>query len=481
MENKTVSAKWTNYWILFAIMLFSIVCRLISTSGSNVIPGLGGMYYPLQVRCLLERGALGYSDMPLVFWIEALAAKLIILTGLLPVNNAIVLACRLVNALVPSLIVIPVFYLARSIFENTAKPGYLAVVLALSVLNPSVLVVFAVDFDKNAISMLFVYMTIYYLWQYINSKTVKPAVMTVVSVLLTLLTHFGCFSALFAFLLILALVMGFSNAGRLIQWFRDSRIRIVILTIILAALIMLPVLVLHYDDKRFFHLASLFASPLQLFENSLFLLMLKGKFILDLPNLFFFIVINSFSVLSVITYFRLRKRMGREESAFFLSLVLWFVFLSNPFINTDIFRRLLFISLIPLTIVIIFFFRYFRKPVRRTIAVILALLLILTVATCGIRKTYISKDEYTELLTVRNMIQKPDSAIVLAQHRLEFWTSWTLRMKSGQLMGIKPKEYSKYSQVLYIVQKSNSRFQEEIPKTAVLIHGGKYFDLYKIH
>jgi hypothetical protein len=480
MKTKLFSATPAGTWILFAVMIFTVVCRLVATAGSNVIPGLGSMYYPLQVRCLLERGALGYPDMPLVFWIEALAAKMIILTGLLPSANAIVLACRLVNAVVPSLIVIPVFFLARSVFANAVKPGYLAVVLALSVLNPSVLVLFAVDFDKNAISMLFVYATLWFLWQYIHLRTVRTAALAAGSVLLTLLTHFGCFSALFAFLLIFASITAISHAGRLVAWFRVSRIRVAILLAALAVLILLPVLVRYYDGRRFLHLVSWFASPLQLFEHSFFLLMLRGQFIYDGPNTFFLAVINAFSVLSVIAWFRIRRHMSREESGFLLSLVLWFVFLSNPFINTAIYNRLLFISLIPLSVVVIFVFRYFRKPVRLTIAIVLALLLILTVATSGPRKTYISKEEYTELQTVGSLIAKPGSTIVLAQHRLEFWTSWTLRMKSGQLSGIRPHEYAKYAQVLYIVQKSNSMYQEEIPKTAVLIHGGRYFDLYRI-
>lgn len=109
------------------------------------------------------------------------------------------------------------------------------------------------------------------------------------------------------------------------------------------------------------------------------------------------------------------------------------------------------------------------------------LLLILTVVTGGIRKTYISLEEYNELLTVREIIPKPDSTIVLAQHRLEFWISWTLRMKSGQLSGIEPHEYSKYAQILYIAQKSNISLQEEIPGKAVMIRRGRYFDLYRIH
>jgi len=480
MKSKIFSYKGLNYWVLFSVLILSIVCRLISTANSQVIPGLGSMYYPLQVRCLIERGTLGYSDMPLVFWIEALTARLIIFFSHLPVSSAIVLACKLVNVVVPSLIVIPVFFLAKSISGNTMHPVYLAVVLALSVLNPSVLVIFAVDFDKNAISMLFVYLSMYFLWQFIHQKTIRSLVMIAVSVLLTLFTHFGCFSALFAFLLILTVVNALFYSRKWMAWFKESKIRVVIACLALKTLILLPFIVKLYDNQRYEHLLSYFAAPLQLFDHSFFLLMLQGEFIYDWPNVLFLVIINSFSVLSVITWFKLRKRMKKEESHFFLSLVLWFVFLSNPFINTAIYNRLLFISLIPLTILIIFIFHYFRKPVKITVAVILALLLMLTVATNGVHRTYISKEEYAEMKEMRKIIAHPSSTIVLAQHRLEFWTSWTLRIKSGQLAGIRPSEYPKFYQVLYIVQKSN-QFQEEIPKEAKLIHAGKLFDLYKIH
>lgn len=158
---------------------------------------------------------------------------------------------------------------------------------------------------------------------------------------------------------------------------------------------------------------------------------------------------------------------------------LWFVFLSSPFINTEIYNRLLFTSLIALTIIIIFIFSYFKRPVKMTIAIILTLLLILTVATNGVHRTYISKEEYGELKRMTKFIPQPSSSIVLAQHRLEFWTSWTLHIRSGQLRGIKPSEYPKYSKVLYIVQKSN-QYKEDVPKAAVLIHPGQYFDSYEV-
>ncbi len=480
MKNKSSMESSIRYGILFAIAFISIVCRLIATADSHLIPGLGSMYYPLQVRCLLERGTLGYRDVPLVFWIEALAARIIILVSSMPVSDSIVFACRIVNAVLPSLIVIPVFCLAQSVTNRKIHPGYLAVVLALSVLNPSVLVLFAIDFDKNAISMLFVYMTLYYLWQFSNHRKTKELVMMAGSVILTLLTHFGCFSCLLLFLVIFTLVTGILNFNRIAKWIRASGIRIVFLIFALIALMLLPFILKIYDNQRFMHLASYISDPMHFFRHSFFMMILNGTFLYDWPNMLYLIIINSFSIGSIIIYFRLRKRMEKREATFYLSLVLWFVLLSNPFINTAIYNRLLFISLIPLTVIIIFIFNYCRKPVRLTMAIVLSLLLTLTVATSGVRRTYISKDEYTELKSLRKMIPKPSSTIVLAQHRLEFWTSWTLRIKSGQLAGIKPYEYPKYSQVLYVVQKSN-QFQEEIPKNASLIHTGRYFDLYRIY
>ncbi|HPS63019.1 MAG TPA: hypothetical protein PLK82_08155 [Bacteroidales bacterium] len=480
MKNKMFTAEKISYTILFVVFALSVVLRLVATSGSSVIPGIGSMYYPLQVRCLLERGSLGYPDMPLVFRLEALVAKLLILFTSLPVDVAIVAACRWVSAVVPSLIVLPVFFLARSVSGRTFPPFYLAVILALSVLNPSVLVLFAIDFDKNAIGMLFVYLTLYYVWEYVRSGRTRHIRLAALSVLLTLFTHFGCFTALFAFLILLALTSGVYHARRLRSWFMASKIRLVVGLYLLIALVLLPVAIKLFDPQRYDHLARYIGAPLDFFRNSLFLEMVKGKFSWDWPNMLYLVVINSFSVGSVIAWFRLRKRLGNAESAFFLSLVLWFVLLSNPFINTAIYRRLLFISLIPMSVVIIFVLHYFRKPVKVTLSVILSLLLLLTVVTSGVRKTFISPEENAELKQVRRHIARPSTTIVLAQHRLEFWTSWTLRMKSGQLSGLKPEEYANYSQVLYLVQKSNAPYQEPLPAGAARIYEGKYFELYRL-
>jgi hypothetical protein len=480
MKQKMLHELRRGGWIPLVLFAISVACRLISTAGSNIIPGTGSMYYPLQVRCLLERGTPGYPDMPLVFWIEAIAAKLILLISNQPAGNSIVLACRIVNVVVPSLIVFPVFLLARSVSNSRMHPAYMAVILALSVLNPTVLVLFSIDFDKNVIGMLFVFLALYYLWQCTSQPGIRPAMLTLLAVILTLLTHFGCFSALFLFLLIFMLTMGLFHFRSLATWMKASGARARGVIFLIAALIFLPAAVALFDPQRYLHFTSFLVSPGEIFTNSLFISMLHGKFVYDGPNLFYLGIINAFSLLSAFTWFRLRKRLEKHESAFLLSVVIWLVSLSNPFINTAIYNRLLFISMIPLTAVMIFLFHHGAKPVKITVAVILSLLLLLTVATSGPRGTFISREEYLEMKEIGKTIPDPATVIVLAQHRVEFWVSWTLRVKSGQLTGIRPDEYRKYSQVLYLSQKNN-RFREEVPKEARLIHAGRHFDLYRIN
>jgi hypothetical protein len=480
MNKKEFIRKYADYIILISIFAFSTVCRYLINFSSNMAPGLDGMYYPLQVRCLLEKGTLGFNDMPFVFWLEALMAKAILLISNYSIDSAVIIGCKLINVIVPSLIVVPVFFFSKSISNNKIKPLYLAIVLALSVLNPTVFVLFSIDFHKNAIGMLFIFIVLYYTWLYLSEKKIKSLVICAFTTILTLLTHFGCFSVLLAFQFILTFVLIVYNFKNLMKWFEKSKWHILLGVSVFIALLLIPVAVKIFDPQRFLHLTGYMFSPLKLFDNSILMLMIKGQSFLHGPRLFFFVILNTFAILSVISFISLRKHLTKAESIFFLTTVLWYVFLSNPFNNIDLFERLLFISLIPLTVVMVFVFTFTKRSVKIPFAVILSLLLLLTILTNGPRKTLVSKQEYPELQKIKNLIPQPSSTIVLAQHGLEWWTGWALHTKTGQICGISPEEYPKYSKVLYIVQKNN-KYPEKAPENKTLIHEGQYFALYEIY
>jgi len=53
------------YWILVFFAL-STAIRFFFNFSQELIPGVNGGYYPLQVRSILMEGHLGFSDMPLL-------------------------------------------------------------------------------------------------------------------------------------------------------------------------------------------------------------------------------------------------------------------------------------------------------------------------------------------------------------------------------------------------------------------------------
>ena len=69
-------------------------------------------YYWVQTRSLLTEGSLAYGDMPLVFALYAGLAKVLSLVGV-PLDDAIILASRLVMTAAPALIPIAIYLVAR--------------------------------------------------------------------------------------------------------------------------------------------------------------------------------------------------------------------------------------------------------------------------------------------------------------------------------------------------------------------------------
>ena len=103
--------------ILSAIVLFAILVRLLFLwVGRPVFVGWFNhtYYYYVEVRGLLEQGVLPYNDMPLLFYIYAFVAKLLVGMGL-EVDSAIVASTRLCMSIVPSLIPIPVYAVVAGI------------------------------------------------------------------------------------------------------------------------------------------------------------------------------------------------------------------------------------------------------------------------------------------------------------------------------------------------------------------------------
>ena len=96
-EDKDTDAKpSTRLWIVVSgsIVLLAICIRLLLNLRHTMAPGVDAAYYPMQTRWLVENGELQLSAMPLIFWIDALLAKVLMWLPGLEAENAVQLACR---------------------------------------------------------------------------------------------------------------------------------------------------------------------------------------------------------------------------------------------------------------------------------------------------------------------------------------------------------------------------------------------------
>jgi hypothetical protein len=227
-------------------------------------------------------------------------------------------------------------------------------------------------------------------------------------------------------------------------------------------------------------LYSFIAHPSLFFENSALILMIKGEMFLSGPRLAFFIILNTFSVLSILAYIKTRNQIPYIDSVLFLASILWNLFLTSPFTGKDVYERLLFISVVPLTFIVIYAFYYLPKKASIPVAVVLSFFILLTVVTMPKRKSFISKEEYADLKELKTVITNPTATMVIAEHGMEWWAAWVLRTKVSIPSAITQGEYKKYKTVLYI-QSGNNKTKKGLPANAIKIEKGKELEFYRLY
>jgi len=282
------------------------------------------------------------------------------------------------------------------------------------------------------------------------------------------------------FILILVVIILIRKFREVWSEIKSNRYKMFTIVTLLALMGMFILCIRLFDSKRFDHLFGFVRSPFSFFKDSVAFSLLQGKSFLSGPRFVFFLILNIFSVLSLVAFFKMRKRLLDNEYIVFLSSVLWYVFLTSPFTGSDVYERLLFISLVPFTVIVIFVFRYLKKGVVLSVAIILSVLILLTVVTLPKRKSFISEKEYAELQQLEKSIINKGKTIVIARHGMEWWAAWILRTKVGLSSGIVSAEYPKYKNVLYLRRKADKNAEYDVAN-AQLFYDGEYFEVFKLY
>ena len=180
---------------LLWIMLTAMTGRAWLLFGTPYVPGVNGAYYLIQARAILDRGVLGIPDLPLTFYLQAGMAWLIAKAGGVATMDAIMLAVKSGDAVLPVLVAWPTFVLvrrwARANGQGDAVPLAAAALACLSL--PWFMVVG--ELQKNSLAMVWFALLVANLHGWLLQPTRKRA-MALVAVLFVLgLTHIGVLGA----------------------------------------------------------------------------------------------------------------------------------------------------------------------------------------------------------------------------------------------------------------------------------------------
>lgn len=490
-EKLTKNIQWKktlNWIILGLIILLAILLRWRINFGNKLMSGVNALYYPVQVRSLLENGHLAYSDLPFLFWFEALIARILLLFNIGDLSGCIILASKLTDSIIPPFSAIPVFLLAREWQNKDSNKKWLALIpSAFSVLYFSPLVMVS-DFQKNAVGILWVYSFVYFLYKSLQHNKLKYHIFTAIFFILVALTHIGSLGL--ALLLLLIVIIAVLFAKKVIKG-------IILFSFILAFLIIgtLTSLYFFFDSVR---IERLFSSIFQfkLFENNLFYAIInKYPIPIAPPDIVNMIMINLITIFGLLTFIRKKISLQKPKYLIILVGIIASLIMSSLIIGQEWFGRLLMMAYVPASLVLAFLIIETSNSINKFIITGFAILLILASVTMGIsakRPPSITEEAYLELNQIKQIIDNPSKTLIVARHGLEFWVAWILRTHVAQDRALSPETWDHYDNVLFLEQFAGSAgfgpsgpfgkpFREVIiPPDAEIIYEGEYFRLARV-
>lgn len=187
-------------WIVAMVaVVIATVVRLRMNMHGTFPAGMDAGYYPLQSRFLLESGSLYLSDLPIFFWLNAGLAKVFLLTTSLGLEDALILASRLLDSVLQpwtgvAVVLCGAAWMRRE-GQSPARTLLLIAPALLTVLCTPILRMVG-DFQKQSLGLVFVAMMVWSMSHALtNPQRWRGWIQPMVWLILAGLTHSGTFGA----------------------------------------------------------------------------------------------------------------------------------------------------------------------------------------------------------------------------------------------------------------------------------------------
>ncbi len=454
----------------YIVFIIAVLVRAILNFSVPLVPGLGGGYNLVQIRAILEGGHLALPDMPLLFYLNAMIIKVLLL--FFPGSDAesmIIIVSKFIDSVGFPLLLYPMYLIQKNIFRQTLSNVFLLAIGAFSVLSYAPLDL-ACDAQKNSLGLVLMTFFIYYFLGSLEYHKGKDILFSLLFLILTALTHFGVFFITLCFLVI-----------ALIVYFRWKAALPVIVAFAIGML-----LVGVFDPGRALSMVTFWQEAFSIFVS---------------PRLMYY----PFGVLNFIFSFLLawfmvrvlrkrRSEMKHGERNVLLLLLFFIIILAFPFYGFEYGRRLGLMLFIPQSLALLFLYPFFSK---RAVVAISYVVLCIVVLSVSLRLIYpkpmaITAESYADMQQLKNEIKDPGSTIIFARHGLEWWIAWEHRVKiASPHIEINEALKQKYDQIFFLVQKKgenliypgqSSIFQKPMPpENTELVYDSEYFQMYTLN
>ncbi|MBP9077426.1 MAG: hypothetical protein KBG02_11240 [Haliscomenobacter sp.] len=449
-------------WSILAFAL-SLTVRLYLNFSQNLIPGTNGGYYPLQVRSILMKGHLGFSDMPLLFYLNAYLVKAVSLLGVSVSDQLIIQTVKWTDSLIMPMLVIP-FLILMNLKKSAPTLSSVAVLLFVTLsLQPLIL---TSDLQKNALAILFSVFGLAYLLAFLERGMRRNLLLAGLFFMLTGLTHFGTLAFCVLY-------------GSLLLFFRYKSKAIIPFMLLIAAALGI---VWNLDRTRFFRLLTFWE---ELFEHSALLHGMLGP--PELLQILLAITMGGWAVRSLAIF---GDRLSENEKGWLLSSAICLFLFSFPLLDIEYLRRLGLFAFLLEAFILVILSKALSLPQIRTGAVLLILFTgISVVAMVGNKKhPALSAEAYKDLKQMRQALGPGESQrIFIARHGLEWWIAWALNAKVAQEKAVDEALHQTYRDVFVVRQvrgfppgHDKMPFREPVaPPNAAVVYASDYFKVYR--
>lgn len=414
-------------YLFFGLSL--LLVRLLINYHTSLIPGINGGYYPVQVRSLINTGHLGFPDLPLYFYLNALIVKIVSWLTSLDIDQIIIHTSKILDSISLPLFLIPLFLFEKNILKAEIKALSHAILIFFVTLSVSPLTLSS-ELQKNAFAIPLMVFFIYYLIYFIKARSIKHLLLTALFFMLTGLTHVGVFAVCMVFLIITLLL------------FYRRRAFLPLLGAIVTGLIV----VYFFDQERAYRM---FRSVSIIFENPVILHPLSPLEVLNYLLSYLLICTGLYVLIKFAGHLTAHHR---KMLAGFIILIF---LLSFPLLDIEYARRFSLMLFVPQFIIIHILYRSLSS--RLAIAGFNVFLTVFTslsvfMITGRMKPASITEEAFQDLKNIEKFIEDPDKTLIIARHGLEWWTAWQLGTKVGQDKAVERNTVRKYNKMIVLVQ-----------------------------